>query len=126
MRMRHGVAAILVLSAGLVSARAADMPKDLIVGKWQPVAEKGKDYQFEFNRDGTLKVSDKSGNKELTYEGKYKFLKDNLVEITLLITDPDAKQTVTKTQKVTIVRISKEEMITSDEMNREESFKRLK
>ena len=120
------MAAILILSAGLFSAWAADMPKDLIVGKWQPVAEKGKNYQFEFSRDGTIKVSDKSGNKELTYEGKYKFLKDNLMEITLLVTDPDAKQTVKKTQKVTIVKISQEEMTTLDEQHREESFKRLK
>jgi len=71
-------------------------------------------------------VSDKSGNKELTFTGKYKFLKRDQIQIVLDITDPDTLQTTTKTQRVTIVRISRDELTTSDEMRREESFKRLK
>ena len=125
MRFRCGLT-VLILSIGVNNALGEDEPKDLIVGKWQPTTEKGKDYVFEFTRDGALKVSDKSGNKELTFTGKYKFLKRDQIQIVLDITDPDTLQTTTKTQRVTIVRISRDDLTTSDEMRREESFKRLK
>ena len=92
----------------------------MIVGKWQPTNEKAQEYVLEFTRDGAFKVADKQGNKELTFQGKYKFVDDNTIET---VVDYSGQ---TKTVKIKIVKISRDEMTTIDDSKREETFKRLK
>ena len=79
--------------AGLgAEAGAGKKAQELIVGKWQmEKKEKSGDKEIvisltmQFASDGKYKVTRKVGepiNKELTKEGKYKFLDDTTLEIT--------------------------------------------
>ncbi|MFL5343066.1 MAG: hypothetical protein ACJ8F7_23280 [Gemmataceae bacterium] len=117
MRTMLGLAVAVVLA---VPAIAGDKPRELIVGKWAPTNDKTKEYVFEFTRDGVLKVGHILGDKELAFEGKYKFIDENTFETAVDYTG------AVKKERIKIVKISVDEMTTSDELKREETFRRLK
>jgi uncharacterized protein (TIGR03066 family) len=98
-------------------ASAAETAKDLIVGKWQPTAAGGEKAIIEFTKDGKLKiVADK-----VSFDGTYKFLKDDQLEITTSIKGQES------TVKLT-VKVTKDELTTKEEGKNDppETFKRVK
>jgi uncharacterized protein (TIGR03066 family) len=109
-----------LLTLGLASARCAEKPKDLIVGKWEPGEPKGKGTVLEFKKDGTLAVAIKDEGKEIKFDGTYKFLTDDTMEITMDVMGQKM------TEKITLKKIDKDGMTTVDAMGKEEKFKRLK
>ncbi len=106
------VPAVLGLLAALCAPAFADdnkkdppavtgtKPQDLILGKWEPVEEKGKSV-VEFLKDGKLKVS----ADQLALEGTYKFIDDKTMEIKVVFGGKEetvkVKVTVTKDELVT-------------------------
>lgn len=108
-------AAVVLLAAGLAPVHAADKAQDLIVGKWQPTSEEGKEVTVEFVNDGILKVVARG----MTIEGKYKFLDDDTVEVELTFMGE------TKKSKIR-VKVTKDELITTDESKKEDKFTRVK
>jgi uncharacterized protein (TIGR03066 family) len=113
-------AAAVVLVFGIPAAPAADKPKELIVGKWEPTNENGKGFVAEFTKDGKVVIAGKKDGQEIKVEGTYKFLTDDTMELNLEFMGEK------KTEKLTITKIDKEEMVTEDSMKKEEKFKRLK
>jgi uncharacterized protein (TIGR03066 family) len=92
------VLTVVIAAIGTAPALAADKPRDLIVGKWKP-----DDYStFEFTKDGDVKVHVKGKGVDLTRNGKYKFVDDETIEVTM---DNDMKA-----EKFTVLTISKDEM----------------
>ena len=63
-------------------ARAADDPKELIVGAWEIAFSDAKDVpagtRLEFTKDGKVKMTLKSAGKEITAEDGYRLEKDVL------------------------------------------------
>ncbi len=96
---------------------AADKPKDLIVGKWTRVAadpnEKGN---VEFLTDGSVTMA----MDGVLMKGKYKFLEDELVQLELTVEGQNLPAQKLK------VKVSKDELTTTDDMNRVDKFKRGK
>lgn len=119
MRFRLFAVLALVAIGGMVptSAWAADSAKDLIVGRWQPTDKDGERAVIEFAKDGKVKViADK-----LTLEGTYKFVKDDQIEVTMLIKGKDS--TVKLAVKVT------KDQLTTTEVGKDgmpETFRRAK
>ena len=118
MRVRSlAVLAVLALLALTVApAFAADTTKDLIVGKWQPLDEKGAKAVLEFTKEGKVKIS----SDQFNLEGTYKFVKDDQVEVALKFGDME--------QKVKLnVKVTKDELSTKEDgKDKEEKFKRVK
>ena len=110
----------VLLTVGLAPAQGADKPKDLIVGKWEPLEPKGKGAVLEFKKDGTLSVAIKDDGKEVKFDGTFKFLADDVMEITMDVMGQKM------TEKITLKKIDKDGMTTVDAMGKEEKFKRLK
>ena len=119
--MRFCTAALaIVLLIGPAAVLAADKPKDLIVGKWEPLSENGKGFVAEFTKDGKVVITGKKDGQDLKVEGTYKFLSDDEMELNLEFMGEK------KTEKLKITKIDKDEMVTSDSTQKEEKFKRLK
>jgi uncharacterized protein (TIGR03066 family) len=110
---------VVILAASLSPLRAADKPKDLIVGKWKPTKEKDKDSVLDFQKDGKLKIT---LNAELSIDGSYKFLDDDTMEVELTFKG--------KTDTIKMkVKVTKDELITTQDKNgkkKEDKFKRIK
>src|SRR5262245_25861690 len=114
------VAVVFVPLVALPPALGADKAKELIIGKWEPVSGAGKGFVAEFTKDGKVVITGKKDDKDVKFEGSYKFLSDDDMELTL-----DAMGE-TIMEKLKITKIDKDEMITVDSMQKEEKFKRLK
>jgi uncharacterized protein (TIGR03066 family) len=112
----------LLLAFTAAPLLAADKPKDLIVGKWEPKQlPEGVKVTIEFTKDGKITVAGKAGDKEFKGSGTYKFVDDDTMETEMEIMGMKDKS------KTKIVKISKEELITRDEGKKEEEkFKRVK
>jgi uncharacterized protein (TIGR03066 family) len=106
---------LILLVAVWAPLGAADKPKDLIVGKWEPVENKGQAPTIEFTKDGKLKIS----IAQMTIEGTYKFLDDNNVEVEISFMGQTQKEKMK-------VECTKDEMTTTDSKNKAEKFKRVK
>ena len=78
-------------------------PQDLILGKWEPVDEKGKSV-VEFQKDGKLKVT----ADQLALEGTYKFIDDKTMEIKIVFGGKE------ETVKVKVI-VTKDELVTQKE-----------
>jgi len=115
------VVVMLTLSAALLHAE--DKPKDLIVGKWEPVkAPEGVKMVIEFTKDGKIKfTAGKPGEKEFNAGGTYKFTDDNNIEAKLTVNGKES------TKKIKVVKVTKDELVTHDEGDKDdEKFKRVK
>ena len=73
--------------------------------KWQPVKEDKHELILEFKKDGTLKVEAKKEGKAI--DGKYKFTKDDEMEVEMTFMGETKKETMT-------VKVTKEELTTKD------------
>lgn len=115
-RVLAALAVVVVLAGWVAPAVAADSVKDLIVGKWQPVDEKGMKAVLEFTKDGKVKIS----ADQFNLEGTYKFLKDDQLEVGLKLGDME--------QKVKLnIKVTKDELSTKEDgKDKEEKFKRVK
>jgi uncharacterized protein (TIGR03066 family) len=94
--------------------KKGDKPQDLIVGKWTPVNEEKVKVVLEFTKDG--KISVKAGGMAVN-EGTYKFATDDKLEVEF--TGEAKKETLT-------VKVTKDELTTTDSTNKKETFKRMK
>lgn len=111
------LATLAVLFVGLNPAVAADKARELIVGKWKPVAEDGKAPELEFTKDGKVTVSE----KEFKANGTYKFVGDDKLEVSIDFMGEKLEV------KLTIKKIEKDEMILIEsEKKKEDVFKRVK
>lgn len=126
MRIPYLAALLSLLALGLFlsSARAEDKKKeedkakDLIVGKWE--LKKDKDtVLMEFTKDGKLTVKMKMGDDEIKMDGKYEFTDADHVKVEL--TAGDKKHT----EKLK-VKVTKDELTTTDEKDKSDTFKRVK
>jgi len=114
------VAVVFVTLAALPPALGADKPKELIIGKWAPASGAGKGFVAEFTKDGKVVITGKKDDQDVKFEGSYKFVSDDDMELTL---DAMGEKI---TEKLKIAKIDKDEMVTVDSMQKEEKFKRLK
>jgi uncharacterized protein (TIGR03066 family) len=93
-------------------------PRELILGKWKPTSQPGGiDSVIEFARGGKLKVS----SDQFSFEGKYKFIDDRNIELTLNL-GPNQDQSVKLHVHVTRNELSTQEA----NNNRKETFKRIR
>jgi len=113
-------AVVAILSALSSACNPFAEPKDLIVGKWEPVEQTPDENRtVEFTKDGKIHIRGKDSRDNA--EGTYKFIDDNTIEAT--ITEGNEKHT----DKVQIVKITKQEMVTKSEHDQKEGkFKRVK
>ena len=117
------LASLVVLLAGSAALlHAEDKPKDLIVGKWEPSkTPEGLKLVIEFTKDGKINIMGKAGDKEFKANGTYKFTDDNTMQTEIAF---EGKK---DTKKVKIIKVSKDELVTKDEGDKdEEKFKRVK
>jgi uncharacterized protein (TIGR03066 family) len=126
MRIAYLTALVSVLALGLLLAPAraddkkGDKPKDLIVGKWVPEkVEKGQEGSLEFTKDGKIVAKFTADGKTIEFGGTYKFTADDKMEIELEFMGQKKKETLT-------VKVTKDELITTDEKDKKETFKRAK
>jgi uncharacterized protein (TIGR03066 family) len=115
---------VLALALLLAPARAeekkADKPQDLIVGKWVPAKESDKEKgTVEFTKDGKVILKLMEGDKKIDINGTYKFITDDKVEVELDFMGEKKKETLK-------VKVTKDELTSVDEKDREEKFKRAK
>jgi len=117
--------AFLAIGAATWSAQAADN-KELIVGKWALAGNADKmklDIVMEFSKDGDLKTTVSSGDKQLNLGGKYKFLDDKTVEVTIMAPDKKTEPTI---EKMTIKSLSSDALVIADSAGKEQTFNRAK
>jgi uncharacterized protein (TIGR03066 family) len=96
------VIVLLGLLTAVAGLQAQDKPQDLILGKWDPVDEKGKST-VEFLKDGKLRIS----AQQLTLEGSYKFLDDKTIETRVIFAGKEEKGL-----KLAI-KVTKDELVTT-------------
>jgi uncharacterized protein (TIGR03066 family) len=118
------VLSVLALAMLLAPARAkekkADKPQDLIVGKWVPAKESDKEKgTVEFTKDGKVILKLMEGDKKIDINGTYKFITDDKVEVELDFMGEKKKETLK-------IKVTKDELTSVDEKDREEKFKRAK
>lgn len=112
---------MLSLLGGVVRAEDKVDYAKMIVGKWEvtkadvlPIGA-----TVEFTKDGKLKITEKMGDKEMTFEGTYKVEGD---KFTVKIKIGDDEHTNT----ITITKISDKEMTTKDKDGNVVEVKRKK
>ena len=114
---------LLTLALSLSAAPAPekkDKPQDLIVGKWSREDPKTKEkIVIEFTKDGkvVIKGTPPDKGKDLEITGVYKFITDEKVEVEL---SGDKKKETLK------VKVTKDELTTTDARDKPETFKRVK
>jgi len=112
--------AFLILAAAAASLETAraqpDQPKDLIVGKWEPTKKNEHEVTFDFKKDGTLKLEVKKLG--VTFDGKYKFTKENEMQVELTYKDEVKREIMT-------VKVTKDELTTKDSKGAETIFRRV-
>jgi uncharacterized protein (TIGR03066 family) len=108
--------ALLLCLCPLLAAGADPKPKELIVGKWEPINQKEKSI-LEFKADGKLVMMIGAD----TFEAKYKFTADD--EIVVELTIPGADKGAVEKLKV---KVTKDELITIDSRKIEEKLRRIK
>jgi len=113
---------VVLLSSSATLVYAEDKAKDLIVGKWEPVkAPPGAKIVIEFTKDGKVLMTGSANQKDIKLEGKYKLTDEKTMQISF---EQGGKA---KTDTTKIVKLTKDELVTKDENDKEEqSFKRVK
>lgn len=101
-------------------ALAQDKPADLLVGKWEfKEKQPGREFTISFEKgdgkEGKLKL-EASG---LTLEGSYKLLSDAEMEVSMKAGNDTVRQKLK-------FKVTKEELETTDEQGKVETFKRVK
>lgn len=100
---------------------ASNKPKDLIVGVWEIVSKDPKEKgTMEFRADGSFTIAPEIDGKTITMNGKYKFTAEDVIEVEVVPTDsvPPLKQ------KLKLTKITRDELVTKDEKNMEDKFKK--
>jgi len=110
---RAAVLACLALLAGANFA-SAQKPEELIIGKWE-LADPKEKMTVEFQKGGKLLLE----APMVKFEGTYKFLNDTEMEVALTFGGE------TKKEKLK-VKVTKDELITTDSENKVDKFKRVK
>ena len=96
--------------------KKATIDKDKLIGKWEPVKEPGT--IIEMLKDGKLKVTmSKDDGKSQEMSGTYTWVEGKLK---VSITTPDGD----KVHTVTIKELTAEKMVTVDEKEKEQEFKK--
>jgi uncharacterized protein (TIGR03066 family) len=93
-------------------------PQDLIIGKWTPTKEKDE-LTLEFTKDGKVNIKGKQGGKDLEINGTYKFDGDDKINVELNFGGQTKKDTLK-------VKVTKDELTTTDSMDKTDTFKRAK
>jgi uncharacterized protein (TIGR03066 family) len=114
-----GIAALFALGLFLAPLQAADKPQDLIVGKWERKEDKVS-VILEFTKDGKLKVK-ATGPDGQTFEisGTYKFTADDKMDVEMTFNNEKKNESLK-------VKVTKDELTTTDSSNKAETFKRSK
>jgi uncharacterized protein (TIGR03066 family) len=112
--VRIAALACFVLLLGTAVASAQAKPQDLIIGKWSSTDPKDPGI-LEFTKDGKLLIS--AG--QIKIEGTYKFNSDTEMEVALTFGGE------TKKEKLK-VKVTKDELTTTDSGGKEDKFKRAK
>src|SRR5260221_312617 len=123
MRLLAVGAIVCLLGAGAwADEKKGDYAK-LIVGKWEVTkTDQGgppEGATIEFGKDGKLTVKHKAGDQEMTAEGTYKLNGDKF-DIDLKAGDQQIKKTIT------IKKLDKTSMSTTDEEGKAVELKRAK
>ncbi len=114
------LAVAVLLAPAWAEEKKADKPQDLIVGKWIPAQEKDKEKgTVEFTKEGKVLLKLMEGDKKFDINGTYKFTSDDKMEVELDFMGEKKKETLK-------VKVTKDELTTVDEKDREEKFKRAK
>lgn len=125
-----GMALAALLMSGLAGLAVADEKKDdkkteetkkKLVGVW--IAQEGGDMPagstLEFVKDGKLKITVKVGDKTIDVEGTYEITGDETLKVTSK--DPEGKE---RTEKIKISKLSESELVTVDEKDKKDTFKK--
>ena len=117
MRNVTGIGLALLIVCG-ISGCGGGKPQDQIIGKWE-AKEKGPDGKemtmtTEFTKDGTVKM----GVMGLTVEGKYKFIDDKNIELTMEMMGKK------DTKKLKLDSISGDKMVLVDDKGEKKEFKK--
>ena len=116
---------VCVLTVGARAEDKTEKPDNakLIVGKWE-VTKADKEMPvgavIEFGKDGTMKITAKTGGKEQSVDAVYKVEGDQ-VQFTLKLPDREEKK-----EPLTIKKLSEEELVLDMEKGRSVEFKRVK
>jgi uncharacterized protein (TIGR03066 family) len=107
------LAAFLAITAGLAADAKKEEKVDAkkLIGKWEPTDK--KDISIEFLKDGKLTI------KELKIEGTWK-LTGNKLHLALKFDNQE------KTETVTVLKLTDEELTTEDSKGKKETLKRSK
>ena len=87
-------------AAAAPSAAKAKTYKELIVGKWE-LTENNATVTVEFSSDGTLSVSVKAQERDVTMSGSYKWESSNSLSMTMKMELPDG-QTSEQSRTMTV------------------------
>jgi uncharacterized protein (TIGR03066 family) len=125
-----GMALAALLMSGLAGLAVADEKKDdkkteetkkKLVGVW--IAQEGGDMPagstLEFVKDGKLKITVKVGDKTIDVEGTYEITGEETLKVTSK--DPEGKE---RTEKIKITKLSESELVTLDEKDKKDTFKK--
>jgi len=121
-----GVLSLLVLGLSLPAAPApekkADKPQDLILGKWRAEDAKTKeDVVIEFTKDGKVLVKKTTDDgKTAEVGGVYKFAADDKIDVEIDFGEGQKKK------ETLTVKVTKDELTTTDSKDKKETFKRVK
>lgn len=124
--MRRTSIVLMGFAVLFLSSCSGDKPKNSIVGKWDSIDEAKLAATYEFSKDGGCKMIMKipgSGDAkatEATYEGKYKFVDDETMDLELNF----AGRPFTKEQDK--VKVSNDELTLTDKDGGVQKFKRVK
>ncbi len=121
MRVLLGCAAVLILSCTATSMQdkkdeTIDAKK--LVGKWQP-NDKKTPLTIEFAADGKLTMTIGEAGKDIKMEGTYK-LDGRKLDVQLKFMGEDIKE------KLTIKKLTDDELVTEDSKGKEEKLNRKK
>lgn len=121
MRSNLAMFAILTFICGLTlaTADAGEKAKDLLIGKWKAVDSKNNKI-VEFTKDGKMigSTTNASG-KTVKATDSYKFIDDEKIEITVDVLGKKVMQTIK-------IKVTKDELITTNDFGKEEKHKRTK
>jgi uncharacterized protein (TIGR03066 family) len=116
---------VFLIAAGCGSSK----PKDVIVGKWEPMDEKEKDKitMLEFTSDGKMIIAFKETMPPgMKVDAKYKFLSDDEMESEITISGGQLPKPKIETEKVKVKVINKDEVHTTDSKGKIDKMKRVK
>jgi uncharacterized protein (TIGR03066 family) len=120
-----GVLGLFVLALSLSAAPAPekkeDKPKDLILGKWSREDPKTKEtVVIEFTKDGKVLIKATAEGKKLEFGGVYTFATEDKIDVEINFGEGQKKK------ETLTVKVTKDELTTTDARDKKETFNRVK